>query len=117
MRIWLYKELEARSCFYLCDPSVTLVDKEGILYKYEMWVNNQTVRIWEWGQTGQGSGVDLSSVGQGGKLLLWLEYLDKQSSANSWFERHLVSAELRKHCALHSCLGDFKAVGSLYQIS
>ena len=32
-------------------------------------------------------------------------YLDKQS------ERHIVSAELRKHCALHSCLGNFKAVG------
>ena len=29
---------------------------------------------------------------------------------------HLVSSELRKHCALYSCLGDFKAVGSLYWI-
>ena len=53
---------------------MTLVDKEG-LYKYEMCVSSQSVRIWEWGQTGQGSGVDLSSVGQGGKLLLWLGWV------------------------------------------
>ena len=35
---------------------------------------------------------------------------------NVRFERHLVSAELRKHRALHSCLGDVKAVASLYWI-
>ena len=29
---------------------------------------------------------------------------------------HLVCAELRKHCALHSCLGDVKVVGSPYRI-
>ena len=38
-----------------------------------------------------------------------------QSNANSRFERHLVSAELRKHCGLHSCLGEFKPVASLYR--
>ena len=33
------------------------------------------------------------------------------------FNAIIVSAELRKHCALNSCLGDFKAVGSLYRVS
>ena len=59
----------------------------------------------------------LSSNMDAALVVFCLEYLDKQSSANSWFERHIVSAELRKHCALHSCLGDFKAVGSLYRVS
>ena len=38
-----------------------------------------------------------------------------QRNANSCFERHLVSAELRKHCGLHSCLGEFNPVASLYR--
>ena len=48
------------------------------------------------------------------KTMVWVPvYL--QSNANSWFERHLVSAKLRKHCGLHSCLGEFNPFASLYR--
>ena len=42
-----------------------LTRKASSINTYEMWVSNQTVIIWEKRETGQGSGIDLSSCRAG----------------------------------------------------